>query len=62
LFDSSSRNATAQLDYSGISKRWTYPSFFYVIDYELEDGTSMRLVLGFRKILMQNQNKFLTGE
>lgn len=37
-------NGTAQLAYSSISERWTYPAFHYTIDYELADGTSVRII------------------
>lgn len=37
-------NGTVQLEYSEISHRWTYPAFHYAVDYELADGTTMRLI------------------
>ena len=37
-------NATAQLAYSSVSHRWTFPAFHYTVDYELSDGTSVRII------------------
>lgn len=37
-------NATAQLAYSDVSHRWTFPAFHYTVDYELQDGTTMRII------------------
>nr|XP_002121342.3 tartrate-resistant acid phosphatase type 5-like [Ciona intestinalis] len=39
-------NAHAQLDYSHVSKRWTYPWYYYTLDYTLTlSSTTMRIVM-----------------
>uniref|UniRef100_H2ZDE1 Tartrate-resistant acid phosphatase type 5 n=1 Tax=Ciona savignyi TaxID=51511 RepID=H2ZDE1_CIOSA len=39
-------NAHAQLDYSHVSKRWTYPWYYYTLDYTLSlSSTTIRTVM-----------------
>uniref|UniRef100_A0A915I4G6 Calcineurin-like phosphoesterase domain-containing protein n=1 Tax=Romanomermis culicivorax TaxID=13658 RepID=A0A915I4G6_ROMCU len=38
-------NTTAQLAYSGKSIRWTFPRLFYVIRYQLKNGTKIDIVM-----------------
>lgn len=37
-------NISAQISYSQISSRWTYPALHYTVDYELENGTTFRMI------------------
>ena len=43
--DGSGGNYTAQIEYSKLSNRWTFPDLFYTIDSTLANGMKQRIII-----------------